>query len=114
MFGKYEFKINTQLDINSTSKMIEKWSKENNLTSVKSSDDIKKFRFGSPFISNPIYIEIDLNKKPLTVTGWVQTLIPFLRWKLIRTESHNTASKLDYRRKGGYFCYQLEKIICSR
>jgi len=111
MFGKSQYIIETQQELNSICKMIEEWRKDHNLNLVKSSEGFKKFRFGSPFLSNPIYIEIDISKSPIIVHGWVQTLIPFFTWKLIETKNDNLASKLDYRRKGGYFCHQLIDTI---
>jgi len=114
MFGKYQLSITTNLDTSSVIQEIELWSKENKLTEVKSVEGKKKFRYGSPFISNPIYIEIDSNSRPVLLEGWVQTLIPFLRWKLIRTENNNIGSKIDYRRKGGYFCFKLESKIANK
>ena len=113
MFGKYETLVNTQLDNNLIVNALEKWSMDNNLSEVYCSDGYKKYRFGSPFLSNPIYIEINFDEKPIKIVGWVQTLIPFFRWKLIKTEKRSFGSKIDYRRKGGYFCYQLKQSITS-
>lgn len=111
MLGKYQLTINTNFDPTSIIHKIEQWSEENNLVEVKCPNGKRKYRYGSPFISNPIYIEIDLGSNPITITGWVQTLIPFFRWKLIKIEQQNIGTILDYRRKGGYFCFKLEEAI---
>jgi hypothetical protein len=111
MFGKYHQSIDTTLDANSLHEAIQNWASENELIEVKSSEHAKLYRFGSPFLSNPIYIQLELNGKQIDLSGWVQTILPILRWKLVPTSKSDLGTTIDYRRKGGLFCTKLRELI---
>jgi len=111
MFGKYTQDINTSLDIKSLKSTIKTWSEENKLKQVSSTDRVELYKFGSSIISNPIYIELNLQDSKIVLNGWVQTVIPFLRWKLVPTSCTGIGTIIDYRRKGGLLCNKLVELI---
>lgn len=115
MFGKVIYQLTSNLASPQLAQRLEDWSKSNGLKDVSSSSDPtrRKYRFGSPFLSNPIYIEVSLNRTSIEVRGWVQTLIPFFTWKLIESPRESFSTKLDYRRKGGLFIYRLRAALTS-
>ncbi len=111
MFGKYTKTIPTTLEGDALRAAIDAWCEENRLRRVKTHGNIELYRFGSPFLSNPIYIQLQPFSPEIRITGWVQTLLPFLRWKLIPTSHPSLSTKIDYRRKGGFFCYDLQRRL---
>lgn len=111
MFGKYTQSISTTLDTNALHAAIQSWATANELIEVKSSEHARLYRFGSPFLSNPIYIQLELNDEQINLSGWVQTILPILRWKLVPTSKQGLDTTIDYRRKGGLFCTQLMALI---
>jgi len=113
MFGKSTYQFSTNLDPQQVVHRLESWSKHNGLNDVSSSGETtrKKYRFGSPFLSNPIYIEVSVNEAPIEIRGWVQTMIPFVTWKLIEPPRESLSAKLDYRRKGGLFISKLREAL---
>ena len=109
MFGKSLLRID---HINQNiENSLTKWSRENNLVILVKDRTHHKYRFGNPFISNPIYIEIYFHNNILDISGWVGTLIPFLRWKLIEVKQKTLSTKLDYRRKGGLILNLLKEAV---
>jgi len=112
VFGKYVENLDSNLSDIQLTEALDTWSNRFKLKSVKSSDTrVHRFRFGSPFISNPIYIEVVKVQSVVTITGWVQTLIPFFRWKLVAMKEPGVGTVLDYRKKGGLFVYELRCLL---
>jgi hypothetical protein len=111
MFGKYTQQIQSSLDNKSLKNTIKTWAEENELRKLKESNGIELYRFGSPLLSNPIYIQLEFVDGHVNLTGWVQTLIPFLRWKLVPVPKEGIGTTLDYRKKGGSFCEKLQRLI---
>tara|TARA_R110002096_G_C14076056_1_gene676010 strand:- start:27 stop:371 length:345 start_codon:yes stop_codon:yes gene_type:complete len=114
VFGKYTENIDSRLSEAQLIESLNAWSTRLQLKSITSNDKhIFRYRFGNPFISNPIYIEVAKDQGIVTISGWVQTLIPFLRWKLVEMNEPGVGTVLDYRKKGGLFVYELRREIGS-
>ena len=111
MFGKSIDNIAIDVAQAELERIIDCWAKDHRLVKVNSSCAASlRFRFGNPFVSNPIYIELSLNSRNIEISGWVQTLL-FYRWKLIESKIQGIGTAIDYRRKGGYFVYTLKRSL---
>ena len=111
MFGKSVYEVKTNIGHDELFRILDKWCIDNKLTDISKTTNYKKFRFGSPIISNPIYIEVFFENSTINIHGWVQTMIPFIRWNLIEAPKESLSTKLDYRRKGGLFVSRLRNLI---
>jgi|GEM_PF-6377612 len=113
MFGKSTYQITTSLGPQQVVDRLEGWSKNEGLKDVSGSSEAtrKKYRFGSPLLSNPIYIEVSVDQASVEVCGWVQTMIPGVRWKLVEPPRESVTTKLDYRRKGGLLISKLRQAL---
>jgi hypothetical protein len=114
MFGKSFYEMSTDIGNGQLLEILEQWSKNCKLKDVSAGNKSKKYRFGNPFVSNLIYIEIFYTDRPIKVFGWVQTLIPFVRWQLVPSSEDSLSSKLDCRRKGGLFVSLLQNELSKR
>jgi len=112
VFGKYVEILESDLSEAQLTEALDTWSTRLKMKPIKSADTrVHRFRFGSPFISNPIYIEVVKEQSVVTISGWVQTLIPFFRWKLVVVKEPGARTVLDYRKKGGLFVYELRSML---
>ena len=113
MLGKSKYEVNTNFNRDQVLDCLQRWATENKLTTVLDEPTRKKFRFGSPFLSNPIYIDVFFEKSPFLVIGWVQTPIPFLTWKFVEPRQDPPATYVDYRKKGGLFVLILRNLLAQ-
>jgi len=115
MFGKLKTEIQTKLPKEEVLECISDWAERNGLESLSAEGDaVLLYRFGSPKLSNPIMLKLNPTDGAIIVEGWVQTLIPFFRWKLIDVSGKSIATAVDYRRKGGYFIRDLREKVAAR
>ena len=75
MFGKSFYEMSTDIGNDQLLEILEQWSKNCKLKDVSTGNKSKNYRFGNPFVSNPIYIEIFYTDRPIKIFGGVQTLI---------------------------------------
>ena len=107
MLGKSQFTVETTLSQKQIHEKLDHWYEVNELSEIDNNAACRTFRFGSPYFSNPIYIKVFFKERPIQIQGWVQTLVPIIRWKLINVPKESVSTKLDYRRKGGFFVSRL-------
>jgi hypothetical protein len=112
MFGKLKTEIPADLPKGEALKRVSDWADRNKLKKLTAKKEGGlRYRFGNPGLSNPIILELHLKESAITVEGWVQTLIPFFRWKLVEVPGKSVATAVDYRKKGGYFVRDLRDLI---
>jgi len=112
MLGKLRAKFEAELSKEELLSRIREWAREHKLKiTTSNSEGVLRYQFGNSALSNPIIIELIPSESGIAVAGWVQTLIPFLRWRLIENSENRVATALDYRRKGGQFLHDLRESL---
>ena len=118
VFGKLQMSVDTELPREEILGKLSFWAKEYRLKLMTphlrfrlpdGSFSHSLYRSGFPLFSSPIFIEVDDSSRPLVISGWVQ--VPFFKWKLIETNAPGILTLIDLRRRGGFFCAELKKLL---